>query len=154
MAQGRRLFYSITIMGLNTSALDGIIGYRLRRAQLAVFAEFAAAFRELSLRPADYSALVLIADNPGRRQADLALALTMQRANLVALIDGLEARGFVERRPVAGDRRSNALFLTEEGEALTAKARAVQDAFEAALVGRIGGTKARDALIAMLEKIA
>jgi DNA-binding MarR family transcriptional regulator len=140
-------------MGLNTSALDGILGYRLRRAQLAVFAEFATAFRELAIRPADYSALVVIADNPGRRQADLALALTMQRANLVALIDGLEARGLVERRPVAGDRRSNALFLTSEGEAFTARARVVQDRFEAELVERIGGVKARETLLDMLTKI-
>ncbi len=140
-------------MGLDTSALDGIIGYRLRRAQITVFTEFAAAFRELSLRPADYSALVLIADNPGRRQADLALALGMQRANLVALIDGLQARGLVERRPIAADKRSNALFLTEAGEELTARARAAQDRFEAELVDRLGGASARDIVLALLARI-
>ena len=53
---------------LETGATSDLIGYRLRRAQLSVFQRFLAVFDELKLRPAEYSVLVLIADNPGRKQ--------------------------------------------------------------------------------------
>src|SRR5690606_26741754 len=101
------------------SAVDaqlGLVGYRLRRAQLSVFQRFLAVFAELSLRPAEYSTLVLIGENPGRKQTEIASALGVKRANFVALVDGLQARGLLERVHVKTDRRANALHLTSEGE--------------------------------------
>ena len=109
--------------GLDTSSIDDVIGYRLRRAQLAVFTRFAARFAEAKLKPADYSALVLIADNPGSKQTAIAAALGIKRANFVALTEGLAQRGLIERRQPASDRRSHALHLTPEGEKLVAAIR-------------------------------
>ncbi len=40
---------------------------------------------------------------------------------MVAVIDGLEGRGLVVRKPSPTDRRSNALELSEEGHALFAR---------------------------------
>lgn len=139
--------------GLDTSSIDDVIGYRLRRAQLAVFTRFAARFAEAKLKPADYSALVLIADNPGSKQTAIAAALGIKRANFVALTEGLAQRGLIERRQPASDRRSHALHLTPEGEKLVAAIRKMQQQFEAEIVAELGGVAARDTLVALLKRL-
>ena len=60
---------------LRTDGTEDIIGYRLRRAQLSVFQRFLAVFDAFSLRPAEYSVLVLVSDNPGRKQTQIAEVL-------------------------------------------------------------------------------
>jgi DNA-binding MarR family transcriptional regulator len=136
------------------SSVNDIIGYRLRRAQLRIFQKFITRFAEFDLRPAEYSVLALIAANPGSKQTEIAEALGIKRANFVALINGLEKRGLTERRQPAGDRRSNALFLTPSGEEFVAKANATQADFEAECVAKLGGQKARDQLMALLDMLA
>jgi DNA-binding MarR family transcriptional regulator len=138
---------------INTAGIDRIVGYRLRRAQLAVFAQFLRRFAEIELKPADYTVLALIADNPGIRPSQVASVLGIQRANFVVLAAGLENRGLIERRAAPQDRRSHALFLTTEGEKIFAAARQVQDAFEAELVERLGGESRAAHLLALLAKL-
>lgn len=138
---------------LRTDGTSGIIGYRLRRAQLSVFQRFLALFEEFRLRPAEYSVLVLVADNPGRKQTEIAEVLGIKRANFVTLVHGLEARNLIERRPSGGDRRANALHLTAVGGEFFAVARAQHDALEEELIARLGGRDARDALLALLERL-
>ena len=138
---------------LQTDATKNIVGYRLRRAQLAVFQRFVSEFEALDLRPAEYSVLVLIGDNPGRKQTEIAEVLGIKRANFVALINGLDKRGFTERRAAPGDRRANALYLTPTGKLFLAEAKAAQDAFEADCLKRLGGSDARDMLFSLLDKL-
>jgi DNA-binding MarR family transcriptional regulator len=137
----------------DTGAVSGIIGYRLRRAQVGVFQQFMARFAEFGLTPAEYSVLALIGANPGSKQTQVGEALGIKRANFVTLINALETRGLTERRQPAGDRRANALFLTEAGEVLVARANAVQAQFEAEMVEQLGGQQARDQLVALLDRL-
>ena len=51
-------------------------------------------------------------------QRELARRLHYDPSNINALADSLEARGLVERRPDASDRRFRLLVLTPEGERL------------------------------------
>ena len=132
----------------------GIVGYRLRRAQLNVFQKFLTVFDDLKLRPAEYSVLVLIADNPGRKQTVIAEVLGIKRANFVTLVHGLEERRLVERVPSAADRRANALHLTAEGQQFLARIRSMHDAMEDLLVDRLGGPQARDQLFALLDRLS
>jgi DNA-binding MarR family transcriptional regulator len=137
----------------DTGTVSGIIGYRLRRAQVAVFQQFMTRFAEFGLTPAEYSVLALIGANPGSKQTAIGDALGIKRANFVTLIDGLEDRQLTERREADGDRRSNALFLTAAGEKLVARANAVQAEFEGEMVERLGGPKARDQLLTLLNRL-
>lgn len=137
----------------HTGAVSGIIGYRLRRAQVSVFQQFMARFAEFGLTPAEYSVLALIAANPGSKQTQVGAALGIKRANFVTLINALEERGLTERRQPAGDRRANALFLTDAGAAFIARANAVQARFEAEMVEQLGGPRARDQLVALLDRL-
>lgn len=138
---------------LRSDVVTNIVGYRLRRAQIAVFQQFIARFAEHDLRPVDYSALALIEANPGSKQIEIAKALGIKRANFVALINGLERRGLVERRQPADDRRSQALHLTPHGIEQVAVFNKVQADFEAHCVEKLGGQAARDQLMDLLGRL-
>lgn len=138
---------------IRAGAITSVLGYCLRRAQISVFQKFIAEFDTLKIRPAEYSVLVLIGDNPGRKQIEIAEVLGIKRANFVPLLHDMERRGLVKRSPSAEDRRANALHLTEEGEALLAQARVLHAELENELVARLGGAGKRDQLIALLEKL-
>ena len=139
---------------LNVAAIDGIIGYRLRRAQNNVFQQFGERFARYGLRPSEYSVIVLIEDNPGRRQNEIADCLGIKKANFVALVRGLAERGYIELDRPAHDKRAHALFLTPAGVELARQIRETQDEFEAHCVEMLGGIEARDHLIGLLERLS
>ena len=60
--------------------------------------------------------LRLISRDPGQSQQAVARRLGTPPSRLVALVDGLEQRGLIERRRNPGDRRNYALHLTAAGE--------------------------------------
>ena len=130
-----------------------MIGYALRRAQLAVFDEVIRDFAELDLRPAQFSVLALVGHRPGLKQSEVAAALGIQRANFVALLDGLERRGLARRAPAPNDRRCHALHLTAEGERVLALASARVAAIEARLEAKLG-PGGRERLLDMLWRLA
>jgi DNA-binding MarR family transcriptional regulator len=128
------------------------VGYLLRRAQLAVFADFSARQRGPVVRPGEYSVLAVIGRNPGLSQSQLCAALGIKRANLVAVIDHLESLGLARRDLSASDRRSNRLQLTVAGQ------RALQIAVETqakqeARITRLLGAAGRRALLKQLAKL-
>lgn len=133
--------------------LSGLIGYMLRRAQLAVFQDFARTYAKFGIRPAQYAVLTIIERNPGLKQKDVSEALGIKRANFVAMCDELEKLGLAMRRQVATDRRSYALHLTRKGELLMKKLHAANREHEARLVGEIG-QEGRDRLIPLLAALA
>jgi DNA-binding MarR family transcriptional regulator len=123
---------------VNIGPLGNLIGYALRRAQLAVFDDAIHSFAKLDLRPAQYSVLAVIAHTPGLKQSQVAAALGIQRANFVALIDELERRGLARRAPSANDRRSHALHLTDAGQRVLRRADAVVTILEGRIDARLG----------------
>ena len=138
---------------LDLSGLTSIVGYPLRRAQIAVFEDFARRFAALDLTPAQYSTLVAIGDNPGRNQSEIAGALGIQRPNFVAMMDELQRRGLAERTRSGADRRSNAVALTPAGRALLERGRVEQAALEAAIDALLG-PDTRAALVTTLLRLA
>ncbi|WP_461344174.1 MarR family winged helix-turn-helix transcriptional regulator [Brevundimonas sp. GN22] len=108
---------------LELGGLDQALGFHLRTAQQYVAREFAARFEHLDLSPVQYSALVLIENNPGRRQADLAAVLGVRQPNLVVRIDDLVNRGLVSRSADPLDRRANSLRLTAAGKKFMTQVR-------------------------------
>lgn len=137
-------------MGLGP--LTGYTGYLLRRAQLALFDNFISAFKPLGLSPVQFSVLLVMEANPGRRQSEVAAALGIRQANLVGLIDDLDRRGLAKRKRLLTDRRSRALVLTPKGSALLKKGLALYAQFEQRLVAELGATE-HARLIASLRKL-
>lgn len=106
------------VPGLNYGVLDELLGYSLRRAQVAMFAAFHEATRGLEITPPRFTALVMIGSNPGMSQSALGNVLGIARSGAMLLTDWFEAKGLVERRRRPDDGRAWGLHLTPKGERL------------------------------------
>jgi DNA-binding MarR family transcriptional regulator len=134
------------------AGLDKQVGYMLRQAQLAVFADFIAGQRGAVARPGQFSILAVIDRNPGLSQSRVCAALGIKRANLVAVIDHLESLGLVRRDTSAADRRSNRLQLTPAGQRALRSALDDQALHEARVTGLLG-IAGRRTLLKQLAKL-
>lgn len=128
------------------------VGFLLKRAQMAVFADFIETFAAVDLRPAQFSVLVIIGRNPGLKQSQVSAALNIKRTNFVPLLDSLEERGLVARKLAVGDRRSHALHLTAKGSTLLAELHRLWADHERRICEQIG-TDGRDQLLSLLGRM-
>jgi long-chain acyl-CoA synthetase len=94
-------------------------------AWLSKQVELALAGTELSLP--QYRVLGVLAEGASIPSA-LAERLTVRRPTVTAVVDGLEARGLVQRTPGDLDKRSVTHTLTAKGERLLGKANSAVDA--------------------------
>lgn len=135
------------------SALQSLLGYRLRRAWIGVRSDLAETLKPFDLRMLTYTALVLIDANPGLSQAQLAGLMDVERPNLVSIIDELAKRGLVHRRRDAQDRRAYALELSAEGQGLCREATDAVRLHEARLFGTLSAADRRaiEAALALIS---
>lgn len=134
---------------LKQGVLPGLLGYRLRLAQQAVFRDFSASVAELS--PGRVGILLLIDANAGVTQSRLAQAVSLERSTMVGVLHALQGRGLVERRRGA-DRRTNGLWLTPRGRALVGRLKRRIHMHEKRVAARLSPAE-RDQLIGLLEKL-
>lgn len=135
---------------LRHGPLERLLGYRLRLAQQAVFADFAASVDGIT--PGRVGVLALVEANPGVTQSRLAEAVQRDRSTLVGVLDDLESRGLVERRR-GEDRRTNGLWLTRAGQAFLARVLRQIAAHERRISARLTRSE-RSMLLRLLGKLA
>jgi DNA-binding MarR family transcriptional regulator len=139
---------------LKMGELSELLGYLLKRAQLKVFEDFLRCMAPLQLTPAQFSVLLLLDNNPGRNQTEIANTLGILRPNFVSMLDGLESRELCVRMRSTNDRRSHVLMLTDKGRAILARAKKLVAAKHEARLNELLGPTNREALLGMLVKIA
>ena len=135
---------------LRSGPLPGLLGYRLRLAQQAVFRDFGATVSDLP--PGRVGILLLIEANPGVTQSRLAHAVGLDRSTLVGVLHALQARALLERRR-GEDRRTNGLWLTRSGRTLVAGLKRRIRAHERRVAAALTADE-RMQLLALLEKLA
>ncbi|QFT30393.1 MarR family transcriptional regulator [Roseibium porphyridii] len=123
-----------TVVSVNDRTLRSFHGYQMKRTFNVIQSDLSRTLKPLELRMLTYTALVLIVDNPGLRQSQLAEAMDIERPNLVVIVDELERRGLVLRDRLPNDRRAYALKATAAGQDLCKQALSVVTAHEAALL--------------------
>ncbi len=132
--------------------LPDLLGYHLRRAQLAVFQDFAVTMNGADITPGQFGVLALIDANPGMSQTRLGRSLGIDRSTVVGVIDKLESQGLVERAAHPGDRRAHALKLSPQGtkrfRVLARKVRQHENRVAKALSAR-----ERQVLVGLLQRI-
>lgn len=141
------------VPGIDYGVLDSLVGYGVRRAQLALNDLFIQSLAPWNITPPRFSALVIVSRNPGLKLTQLAKVLGIARSGAVMLVDALEDLGYVERLDVPEDRRAFGLALTAKGQAdLVAITQAVvrQDQLAARPLGSAGSEQ----LLAMLQQLA
>ncbi len=137
---------------VRTAPLQDLIGYALRRAQGTVYADLNDALARISLRPLQYTLLLMVAENPGASQSGVCEALGIQKANCVPTMSELERRGLIIRRKSASDARSYELHVTNKGKRILQRAGELQSLHEQRLIERIG-LDGRDQLLRLLGKL-
>ncbi|MBS0533704.1 MAG: winged helix-turn-helix transcriptional regulator [Proteobacteria bacterium] len=133
-ASGRRKAGAVSDLG----ALNGHLGYFIRRLQIWVFQDFIRTLAPLEISPAQFSVLSVINANEGLSQAELGNTLAIERARLVRLLNRLQKRRLIERLPSSADGRRHALRLTPIGQTTLKQAMALADRHEAGLLAKLG----------------
>jgi MarR family transcriptional regulator, lower aerobic nicotinate degradation pathway regulator len=93
-------------------------GYLFRRMQQIAVAIFVEECRAYDLTPVQYAALVAIRTHPGIDATRLSAVIAFDRSTLGSVIERLEAKQYIERKPAREDKRVKLLHLTKKGSAL------------------------------------
>jgi len=137
---------------VDTSYLEGLIGYNARRAALAVIEIFLDRMSVYGLRPVDFSVLSLITHNAGITSRQLCTTLGILPPNLVGMINSLEERGLIARQPHPRDGRATGLHLTPAGAKLMRDAERTAAQLEADAAAKLSDTEVKT-LIRLLKKV-
>ena len=141
------------VEGIDYADLDEHFGYALKRAQIASFEAFSRATAGEEITPPRYTALVILAGNPGISQSALGEVLGTARSGAMMLADWLEQRGLAERRHKPDDGRAWGLFLTAKGEKLLKKLKRNVRAHDKRFAEKLAPAERRE-LLRLLEKLA
>jgi DNA-binding MarR family transcriptional regulator len=142
---------------VNGPPLDGdraasSLGFVLSQAGIHASQLFAERIGALDLQPPQFRVLNAIDAAEGQSQQAIGEAIGAPASRMVAIVDELEGRGLVERRPHLGDRRVRALFLTAPGRRLLARGRGVAAEHEKELTRELSAAD-RERLVALLSKL-
>ena len=128
------------------------LGFLLSQVGIHAARQFAERIAEVDLHPALFRVLNLVDAAEGRSQQAIGEAVEVPPSRMVALVDELEQRGLVERRPHPTDRRVRALYLTSKGRKTLARGREIAKAHEEVLTRGMAAAD-RKRLIQLLQKI-
>ncbi len=143
---------SASVDKVDTSYLQSLMGYNARRAALSIIELFLERLAPYGLKPVDFSVMSTIHHNPGVTSRQLCAALNLLPPNLVGLIQSLEARGLIERKPHPHDGRAVGLHPTAQGRALMAQAEQTASELEIEKTARLTAAQ-RKTLLDLLQKI-
>ena len=127
-------------------------GYLFRRMQQIAVAIFVEECRAYDLTPVQYAALVAIHTHPGIDATRLSAVIAFDRSTLGNVIERLETKSLVERKPAREDKRVKLLYLTKAGAALL---RDITSAVEKAQARMLQPLKPADrkTLLALLTQL-
>ncbi len=101
----------------------------LVEASRAIFEVGDRHIRSMRLTPPQFSVIAELGGTDGMTAVELASSTLHAKASLTGIIDRLEDKGLVERRPIPGDRRAMNVALTKKGEAMHKKSFSAQANF-------------------------
>ena len=93
-------------------------GYLFRRMQQIAVSIFMEECKAFDLTPVQYAALIAIHTHPGIDATRLSAVIAFDRSTLGSVIERLQAKDFVERKPAPEDKRIKLLYLTKSGAAI------------------------------------
>ena len=140
------------VQEVDSRYLEGLIGYNARRAALAVIEVFLPRMAVYDLRPVDFSVLSLVTHNPGITSRQLCGTLGIQPPNLVGMVNALERRELIVRRPHPTDGRALGLHLTPDGARLMREAESTAAQLEAEVAAKLTSAESQ-MLIRLLRKV-
>lgn len=137
---------------VDTRYLQTLMGYNARRAALSIIELFLERLAPYGLKPVDFSVMSTIQHNPGVTSRQLCATLNLLPPNLVGLIQSLESRGLIERKPHPHDGRAVGLHATPKGQTLMVQAEQTASDLEIEKTAKLTPAQ-RKTLLALLQKI-
>jgi DNA-binding MarR family transcriptional regulator len=128
------------------------LGFLLSQVGVYAARRFAQRIAAIDLHPPLFRVLNVVDAAEGQSQQAIGEAIGAPASRMVAIVDELEQRGLVERRPHPSDRRVRALYLTGEGRKLLARGRGIAMEHEEELTRGMSDAD-RKRLIALLQGI-
>lgn len=105
--------------------LDDMPGHLFRRLHQLAVARFSSEMDQAGLTPIQWAALMTTSQRPGLDQSTLSREIHIDTSTIAGVLDRLENRGLIQRKPSPDDRRLRLLYLTEEGVVLLEQATAI-----------------------------
>jgi DNA-binding MarR family transcriptional regulator len=127
-------------------------GYLFRRMQQIAVAIFMEECRSLDLTPVQYAALIAIHTHPGIDATRLSAVIAFDRSTLGNVIERLEAKKLIERKPSPADKRVKLLYLTKAGATLLRDIMPLADRAQVRMLQPLRPAD-RKALMALLEQL-
>ncbi|KJC42869.1 transcriptional regulator [Bradyrhizobium sp. LTSP849] len=93
-------------------------GYLFRRMQQIAVSIFMEECKAFDLTPVQYAALIAIHAHPGIDATRLSAVIAFDRSTLGSVIERLQAKDYIDRRPAPEDKRIKLLYLTRPGAAI------------------------------------
>ena len=100
-----------------------------------------------------YAVLLKLDESPLRTQSALAQSIGADKTRIIGVLDDLEARGLIERRPDPADRRVRLLTLTKSGRRVRETVQSSIQRQEDTLLGHLSQTERR-AFLRALQKLS
>jgi len=127
-------------------------GYLFRRMQQIAVSIFIEECKACDLTPVQYAALVAIHTHPGIDATRLSAVIAFDRSTLGNVIERLEAKALIERRPSREDKRIKLLYLTRSGTALLREIMPLVDRAQARMLKPLKASD-RKILMALLTQL-
>ena len=137
---------------ISMEAVYAAPGYLFRRMQQIAVALFIEECRAFALTPVQYAALIAIHTHPGIDATRLSAVIAFDRSTLGSVIERLEAKQLIDRKPSPEDKRVKLLYLTRAGAAIL---RDIMPSVEKAQARMLQPLKAADrkVLLALLTQL-
>jgi DNA-binding MarR family transcriptional regulator len=129
------------------------VAFLLSTLGFAVSRGFHQMLEPLELEPGEFALLRAVGASGGEPQNALAERLHISPSWMVAIVDELERRDLLERRPHARDRRVRNLHLTAAGKKLLRQAERRAQQFDRQVTGTLTETELRE-LLELLQRVA
>jgi DNA-binding MarR family transcriptional regulator len=129
------------------------VAFMLSSLGYAISRRFQQVLEPLELEPGEFALLRAVDASDGESQKALAERLHISASWMVAIVDDLERRGLLERRPHARDRRVRNLHLTAGGKRLLRKAERNAQNFDQQVTDPLSETELLQ-LLDLLDRIA
>ncbi len=142
----------MTAEPVDTDRAPSTLAFLLSQVGTHASRRFAERIAEVDLSPSLFRILNLIDAVEGRSQQAIGEATQVPPSRMVALVDELEQRGLVERRPDPDDRRIRALYLTRKGRSALDRGREIAASHEAEITRGMSAAE-RTRLTKLLSKM-
>ncbi len=129
------------------------VAFLLSSLGFAVSRGFQRILEPLELEPGEFALLRAVGASGGEAQNALAERLHISPSWMVAIVDALERRELVERRPHARDRRVRNLHLTVAGKKLLRQAERKARQFDGQVADSLSQAELQE-LLELLQRIA